>query len=915
MPTPAHSIVGDTTTTEIVSMDVTYSWGSSPASARVLLPGENTDFAVLDSVALNLGGLTFHGIVTSNPVRTEKGKYTEIQVADNRICLQWDVVFGVWNMQELKEDNPTTPGVDRFRRFWHILPENWQTQTKTYTDAPMSALDIIDSACGAAVVEFDWEVDGHAVMLTMPAYNIDANNGKKLGNVLQEVSEQCGMVFTLVGENQLVWARKGEGTVPEPPEGTNAGSRGGESISHNDTKVTLVGPRNVYQDKQVTLEPDWNSYYESFVLEADWIKEVRDNFNDPATAAPYAASEEGQAKLVAKARSITLREYVENVTEEPDLRKWGEVSRMEMPVWIYLREVVFKAYRIPTSYTLQGIPLDSLEIFEGLLARMDYNATTGALSYKDPREYYPEDKAFVIVKGQQLDRIDPRNEKIITQKIIDDGRTLWTPNTKFTIDRENKCIIFEEAQFIPGEGSEALFLFPNRDKSGVAAGDLLWNVCVPNAAATLAPAEVRMSLCFEAEKYSSTHGSGERHGTVFLQALNFHLLVDSGAVIEQVKYLGDKETEDLANEYAASMIAQQPVYADGGYKRVGGCGTALNGSVDRVTATLDFGGGISEQIEFTKERNTATFLNERMIDRLAKIRDLFPGEKANKAEIWALRTIADLRAKQREDDEFIGPRNIQAVVQRPIGNRDAAIQIVHAGQTEADAGGSDCPSLAGVPVFKKAGGLLDHQKGTVFAGVTISAGNDAKSDVAHTATTGVVPVRVKGPFKSGDAVGVAVGGGVDAYCAVGGARHVGVVNVAYKGSEIVTVPVRLGGPANEDCEFQMIDVSDGSTKKVGFRIGRFANIWPDGFTPEGKTDPFTVTGPAYFYAKGYANTARTLFESCEFVMFSSPASAVNTESYAFYPMGMADISGGNLVMSGTCGPVYPNTCDLVPEEA
>lgn len=785
----------ETSASEIVSMSVTYSWGSCPASASVALPGENADFSAMDDVVLSLGALSFHGVITSNPVRTEKGKYTELQIADNRIRLQWDVVFGMWNMQQVIEDDVLTPGVDRMRRFWHILPENWETQTKTYTDAPMSAFDIIDSACSAAVVEFHWELHGHADMADTPAYNIDANNGKKLGNVLQEVSEQCGVVFTLVGEDQLVWARKGEGAVPTPPAGTNGGGRQGYAVSHNDTRVTIVGPRNVYQDLQIELEADWNPYYESFLAEAAWIKEVRDNFNDPDTSAPYAADEEGQAKLIARARSITLREYVGNVTEEPDLRKWGEISRMEMPVWIYLREIVFKSYRIPRTYTLNDIPLDSLEIFEGLLARVDYNSTTGAISYKSPREYYPEGKAFVLVKGQQLDLIDARNEKIITQKLLDDGRSLWTSNDKFSIDRENKCIIFEQQQFIPGEGSEALYLFPNRGAAGVVAGDLIYNVCVPNAAATFAPAQVRVSLCFEAEKYSSTHGSGPRRGTVFLQALNFHLLVEGGVVTEQVKYADGKETEELASTYAASMILQQEIYLEGGYKRIGGCGTALNGSVDRVTATLDFGGGISEQIEYTKERASATFVNERMMDRLAKMRDLFPGEKANRTEIWGLRQIAAQLAKAREEsDAFIGP-TIPDIMQRPLGSQHPAVQIVHAGQAEADAGGSDCPSLAGVPLFKKSGGLLDKASGTVFAGVTISAGNDAKSDVVHAATSGVVPVRVKGPFKSGDSVGVNMGGDVDAFCTVGGSRNVGVVNTKYAGTDIVTVPVRLGSGA------------------------------------------------------------------------------------------------------------------------
>ena len=58
---------------------------------------------------------------------------------DSREFLLWDPVFGTFNRREDKIVN------GRFsRRYWHILPVNFVSGTKTFTDTPYTGAQILD---------------------------------------------------------------------------------------------------------------------------------------------------------------------------------------------------------------------------------------------------------------------------------------------------------------------------------------------------------------------------------------------------------------------------------------------------------------------------------------------------------------------------------------------------------------------------------------------------------------------------------------------------------------------------------------------------------------------------------------------------------------------------------------------------
>jgi len=244
----------------VSELNATFSWGVSPASATVTMPGIAAVSAG-DEVTLELAtGFVFAGVVASGAVLSQDGRATTVQIVDNRVRLQWDMVYCSFNNSEVREDNPATPGVDRQKRFWHILPEDWDAQIKTWTDDAYTAKEVILRLLDAESVSFVWSVSfqsngGGTSAQDKPVLGLDWNHGVKLGNALQEITDRQGLVFTLSNADTLKWARKGQGTLPTPPATSSTDRRSGDALGHNDTQVRIVGERNLYQDMPVTLEP------------------------------------------------------------------------------------------------------------------------------------------------------------------------------------------------------------------------------------------------------------------------------------------------------------------------------------------------------------------------------------------------------------------------------------------------------------------------------------------------------------------------------------------------------------------------------------------------------------------------------------------------------------------------------------
>jgi hypothetical protein len=797
----------------IKSMTLTKSWGLQSASASIEAIGAGL-FQPGSFVTLQIGSSVFNGIVGNCVERIgDDGKFLSITCTDNRILLMHDTVYGSFNEVEILEDDITTPGIDRFKRYVHIFPDDYDLQKKTRTKQPLTAFEILQKLFAANGLNYHWSFFSHS-RLQKPVFGVDAKQGKKLGNVVQEILENLGLMMTLSGPFTLDFAVKGDGAVPLPAIGVNAKNISDGAALGPDTRVRIVGDRNVYQTLPVDLEPDWNRAYEAFWFEPAWIAEVKARFE---------ITDDGLAK--AKATEVTIREYCAVVgIGMADYGRWGEVSRMEIPAWIYISDIVFKAYRVPRGYMINGVDLDSLELRDGLIAPVE-STSDGEITYKTD-EYYPDTKAYCIARGQPLNRFDPKFLKSFTVDDLTAARTKWQPVNKFNIDTKNKTIIFEDIVFVDGAGAGALYIFPNKDKTGIT--DDLKKLAVPNAAVQVAPAAVRAALCFEAEIFAKWYGSGTRSNAVYIPNLNVHGLLKEGVWQREILYVSGKSADQIAQEAADSALTGQNFLQSGGFTRIGSAGMALNGAIDRITVSLQFtgggeGDGISEQIDYAKERSPIHFEAERELERRGKVPDAVKQlrEQRDIAAQW--RFIADSKQSlKRQTDRSHGSLN--SVMQTAIGAPHGGTQTFS----------SPDQWLAGQPVFVLPDGTPDPN-GKIFRGIVIA--DLATGPAIATATQGTVPVRVKGPFESGDNVGIDTGPGQVAK--KDGLLPLGKVNASYSGSEVITVPVRLGaGSGAAASRFPWQVTVDGNATD-----GYFAHVRPgsiNGLVPENIFDSFLV---------------------------------------------------------------------------
>lgn len=796
-------------------LDYTRSWGVTPASATIICPGGGVDVAEDDDVVINIGGSTFYGVVTSVVEETTQGVMTRIQAADKRLFLHREYVCGSFNMVEIREDNLATLGIDRQRRFVHIYPANWNTQLKTYTDEAHSAWEIIEMLRDAPTVSASWVFTHHEALESV-VHALDFNNGNKLANVLHEITDKLGLVFSLFGENVIEWARKGDGSVPTvPAEGFDL--RDGSALSNNDTRVLIVGDRNRVQVNSVALEPDWSAHFEAYWLESAWIGRIDSMFG------PFPDNDAGQADLFAKAKSITVRAYLNAVGDASiyDYGRYGEVSRMELPAWIYITDVVYKAYRVPGSFAIGESDWSSLLISEeGLNVEMDYSPSSGALGKKIGGRTYPEEKALIIAQGQATELIDPRYQKALTPAQLNAQRDLWRPVTRFNFDVKHKVVMFEEAIFRPGADPNGLLVFPNvgLDTTNLPGTHPSYNLAIPNAAVTISPAPVRASLCFEVNRYSREYGSGNRRGTHYTAGLRQDSYYVSGVFSEEVRYVDGDTAQDKADAIAAGLTLRQASYLSGGWKRRGGAGTALNGIIDRVTTRVQIGVGLEEEVEYTKERMPVEFINERQLDRNARLREVFPGQEKNRQEEWELRQISRV-ARELKRNVIAPLRSPNDVMSAPIGALHPSPQSVHAGGVTA-AGGQ--PILTSKVTGKA------NLSGEIFAGISVAKAQTGRINIA---TQGVVPARVKGPVTPAQSV---YAHATETYCSTeSSGMLVGTVLADYPGTETVLLPVRIAGgsgSARVPLAIAGAGKDNDGVHQIRVFAGGIEGVYPDGMS-------------------------------------------------------------------------------------
>lgn len=822
----------------VKSLGWTDALGQSPGSGNAGLVGTFALSAGQD-FTLSIGGKSIAGVV-KNPVRsvTPEGVSWDVTLVDNREKLGWDPIACEFNIVDTKSVDPNDFGKSRKRRYKHIYPDDWHAQIVTYTDNPLTAKQCLDRIFAYGGLRYSWTYVNHAA-LSKPVYSIDADTGTTLGNLIQQILDKLSLLMCLTGAYQLTFFVKGEGSIPSYTGANCKETSEGAAMSNQPTAVRMVGDRNLYQDINVPMEKDWIAYWEDYVFEADlWVKvkELWTLEDDTASKRAY---------IAAAMRKVTLADWAAKTGSGAgnDYGRFGEVMRMNIPVWVYVNEIVYKAYRIVRSYTINDIPLLSMELTEGLLARATVDTTTGVMSYYTgvggALETYTDDKAYIAAQGQPLDLSDPAKKDVLDPATTSALRDLWQPVQRFRFDAKNYTVIFEDALFRPGTGADALFVSVNAE-TDLPEDHPSKYLAVPNPAAVIEAAPITGAFTFAVERYHRDFGSGIRNGISYISGLSLHSLLVTNIYQTEILYdTSPRESADTkAQKAAASVLAKQQLYASGRVKRLGTAGAPLAGQLDRTSITYDTT-GLAETIEYTKERGPNYFESERELERRQASDDLFPGMQDTRRAVRDYAYMSKVLAGLNARAEAPAYRSINEVGKKPLGNTDPATTTVH-----PDAALS---YDAGEAVFAD-GNRVIAEDGAIFLGVAIAKGHSAGQPL-DVATQGDVPVKVVGPVIAGAAIGCNSG---SRNATVNGSRFIGICKESYAGTQTVWLPVRLSAaaPPSSDHPLKLIDastVADGAQVRVTY--GTYAGVKADAGMNPGDSPIFkmAVSDGDYIY--------------------------------------------------------------------
>lgn len=769
------------------SMEMTWSWGAQPGSAVCNYVWEATPDQVTLASGVVVGALLELRVGTSaagggdeqvshrffglckgdNDVAGSNGKVRTLEFVDLREFLAWDHVFGAFNMAETIMVSQAGVTV-RKRRYWHILPANHTLNIKTYTDTPLTALQILDYIFTAPTVETGWFRIYHPDQAVFPVYELDFMAGERLDAAVVRVSEKHGLVFTLAGSYILRWARKGYLLAGESFPIDGAGNyqfpsasddnRDGWALSGNATRVTVMGERNVYQVMNVGMGPDWVEAWSQFWDVAEFVDYVVNHFEYepgklykdwPASHTDDPENIVGWQLGAARAKTLTVREFgAQAGSQFYDFRRFAGRSRMDMPCWLYIQTLLFRAFRPPGVIHINGneLPIESMELVDQMLAQVTHDPGTGAMTADVTAPL--EGNGYAIIKGYQVgsDGFRTLNPSRFNPSQWVSAQDVWQA-TPFQIDDSgfgSKFIIFDTP------------VIRSADLMQLADGYAMFKA---NPTITIPP--VLASLTFLIERFKYVYGSGGRDAVINESGLHGEYLYGGSGSTVELKYADGQGATEKADLIARTHLQSQWVYKRGSatrWLRPGDAGTYLNGMYDRVTVNFS-PREISESMDFTTEAQRNFFLPERDYDRTVASRSLFPGQAELKKTVQQERLFA---AGLQANPKFL--RTMTEAFRTQVGGGpDTVDTVLVTGGTTADFFNAGTPlwragvvegtgtqigltnTLAVMPAA-----TTDAHK--VFVGATVRE-NEMATKAMPVSRFGDIYARVMGPASVNDTVG------------------------------------------------------------------------------------------------------------------------------------------------------------------
>lgn len=718
----------------VAAVTITQSWGTQPASAEivcvapVVAAGSIADavspVAPYTYVELVTPGYTFYGVcVDYRADDTSGGKTATLSFQDLRMYLRWDHVWALFN-QPVDEQVVDGLGIPRRVRRWkHLLPGNYDSDSYTVTNAPLTAYQVLNQLFSAPTLGSPWVNNYHPDVLTTPVLNLDFRNGVQLDQALGAIAEKLGLQFTLAGlpgtPYRLLWRRKGTLLAGETfptdvfgryvfPPGT-VGAVQGISATENPTRVRVVCGEDRIQVLNLEMVPDWPAVWNPYWDFLRWLDHVRDVFTAPIAGDTHGSKRAARAFHIAN--TITVAQYAASHPSRAgfaDSGRFAGLARGNMPVALYLREVVFRCWRLPA--TVLGKPARSWTLLDQALCQVEHN-DSGVMT---PDLTLPsEGSGYAIANGVGINWamfqvVDP-NRFDVGEWVSRNAQ--WTSHEFRLGDAGLNGVPFIQ------------FSEPLQDTD-----DLLLEVngrAVLNAAYLPAPPSVRASLTLRGAKYSAWFGTGSRDGSYDASGLFREIVRDAGGgTYGEIGFADGETVHEKAAALASPLLARQWTIYSGVCSRAiswGATGLVMNGMYDRITVEVN-SGGTTERVDFTKERRWNTFIPEREYDRMQRTTSLFPGQEQLRLETQT--SIALMLAAPRSPGF---QRAASEITHWSVGIPSAPVRVTIQGGVGTMPAGTPLWSATSAdrPVMPSVSG----ESHPVFVGVTTRDGEPATGGV------------------------------------------------------------------------------------------------------------------------------------------------------------------------------------------
>lgn len=665
------------------SLRGTFAWGSNPGQASLTYIGTEVPVTVGARLDFWIGGHFFAGVCVSDVLTdSSQGVLRSLEFADLRYYLGWDWVFGAWNMPEVR----LVDGVRR-KRYWHIYPQDWGTQTKTFTDAPLAGWKILETIFAAPTVwaQWVWDLTGNGLfpggLLNGAVYELDASSGMRLDGLLNLIGEKTGLVFChdpRPGQDwRLVWTRKGYGALPLPFPANSDDRRYGWRLTENAVNVCVLGERNRYQVLNVPMQKDWAEAWEIFLDVEELVLDIFTYERGPNPKHGNAVERYnawtgdvdewfGYGAAAVRAREITVSQYValraaRTASPAPaggwaadaqrfaDPRKYAGRWRMDMPAALYVQQVVFRAFRPTDAWASltnadgARVPLTSAPIADQLLCRVLLDYETGQMTAV-PNE--PVDGNGVLaVKGHTFgdDLFRLAAPDRINADFWSGNNAVWS-SVQFGIDDsgEGRRFVLAEQPVFVQDDEHPLVL----EVDGYYMLNASFKLKVPEAKAALVLEAERYTYWRRADAGTWRPGRVDTSlplpGRTRVEGVNGlaqEFVVDYSApgTFTEIPFADNVTADAKAELVARTLLLNQAMYVSGGYNLkwppntpLSTFGTPLAAANSSCIDRLDLSvgpDGVVEVVDFTMERGRSNFEPERELERRTLQNNLFPGQQ------------------------------------------------------------------------------------------------------------------------------------------------------------------------------------------------------------------------------------------------------------------------------------------------